>query len=148
MEEIIKEQEFTARFDEKKKRFRMNLIEFIIWLILLSFAFNYLKNHPAERTSMFAGIEVLFQRAEIFITNITGDDGGILEEKHQLERYYKELISTMENGKCADLATIDAANERYKDLINLNIDEYKQNIQVYQWYAGTYAAKIKENCSE
>gem|GEM_PF-6194668 len=30
MEEIIKEQEFTARFDEKKKRFRMNLIEFII----------------------------------------------------------------------------------------------------------------------
>ncbi len=147
MENTLQEEAFEVKFEEKKKRLRMNIIEFIIGLILLSFAFNYLKNHPAERTSMFAWIEVLFQRAEIFISNITGDNWTTLKEKHQLEKYYKELISTMENGKCADLQTIDSAKEKYKALLWIDIQTYKENIQVYQWYAGTYAAKIKENCS-
>ena len=92
MDKTLQEEAFQVKFEEKKKRLRMNIIEFIIGLILLSFAFNYLKNHPAERTSMFAWIEVLFQRAEIFISNITWDNWTALKEKHQLEKYYNRLM--------------------------------------------------------
>jgi hypothetical protein len=67
---------------------------------------------------MFAGVEVLFQRAEVFVTNLFGDDGSLLEDKHQLERYYKELIST--------------AKENYQALLSLDISAYKENLQVYQ----------------
>jgi hypothetical protein len=81
---------------------------------------------------MFAGIEVLFQRAEVFVSNLFGDDGSLLEDKHQLERYFKELISTMENGKCADKSTLDAAKEKYDTLISIDIETYKQNLQLYQ----------------
>jgi hypothetical protein len=32
--------------------------------------------------------------------------------------------------------------------LSLDISAYKENLQVYQWYAWTYAAKIKENCGQ
>ncbi len=148
MDISTKEQEYLDKFSERKSRLRMNLIEFIVWIILLSFAFNYLKSNPAERTSMFAWIEVLFQRAEVFVTNLFWDDWNLLQDKHQLERYYKELISTMENGECATRNTLDSAKEKYRDLLSMNVETYKANLQVYQGYAWTYAAKIKENCWE
>jgi len=148
MELSTKEQEYEVLYQQKKKRLRMNIVEFLLWLVLLVFAFNYLKSHPAERTSMFAWIEVLFQRAEVFVSNIFGEDGSLLQDKHQLERYYKELISTMENGDCADVATREAAREKYKMLQSIDMQTYKENLQLYQGYAWTYAAKIKENCGE
>ncbi len=148
MDISTKENEFQQKYLEKKSRLRMNIIEFLVWLLLLGFAFNYLKSHPAERTSMFAGIEVLFQRAEVFVWNLFWDDWNILQDKNQLERYYKELISTMQNGECADNATIVKAETMYRTLQNLSISQYKKELQVYQWYAGSYAAKIKENCWE
>ncbi len=146
MDISTKEHEYQVKYEEKKSRLRMNLIEFIIWLILLIFAFNYLKSHPAERTSMFAWIEVLFQRAEIFMWNIFWEDWDMLKDKQQLERYYKELISTMENGQCADAETIESAKERYSMLTSIDVESYKENLKLYQWFARSYATKIKENC--
>ncbi len=133
---------------EKKKRFRMNMVEFIIWCILLVIAFNYLKTHPAEKTSIFAGVEVLLQKAEVFLWNITGKNGEEVRKQHELERYFKELISTMDAWKCVNVKTLEQAKKRLESLESFSSEQFTKSRQVYEWYARSYATKIQESCSD
>lgn len=144
----LKHQELTERYAEKRKRIRMNVIELIIGLVLLTFAFNYLKSHPAERTSIFAWLEVLVDKVEVLVWSITGGNSESIKEKQQLERWYGELISTSENANCALPAEIEVAKRRLNELKKLSWSEYKQQMQKYQWYIRAYASKVTEECGE
>jgi len=143
-----KEQELEAKFVEKKWRVRMNIIELIIWLILLVFAFNYLKSHPAEKTSIFAGLEVMIEKVEVLFSNIRWWNGEYTKNKQQMQRWFGDLISTMKNGECMDATSITIAEKRLSDMQKLNAVQYKERIQEFQWYIKDYAAKVQENCGE
>lgn len=144
----VKHQELTEKYAEKKKRVRMNVIELIIGLVLLTFAFNYLKSHPAERTSIFAWLEVLVNKVEVMIWSVTGWNSEMIKEKQQLERWYDELISTSEKASCALPAEIEIAKRRLEELKSLKGSEYKKQMQKYQWYIRAYAQKVNEECGE
>ena len=146
MDVITKEMEYEQQLVEKKSRFRMNVLEFIVGCVLLVFAFNYMKNHEAERVSIFAGIEVLVQKAEVFLWNVFGWGGDMIKEKHRLEGYYKELISTMKNGDCAWVETLTDATVKYNALTNMSASEYETQRITYEKFARTYKVKIDESC--
>lgn len=139
--------EMRKSLQEKKKRFRMNVVEFIIWCILLVIAFNYLKTHPAEKTSIFAWVEVLIQKAEVFLGNITGKNWDEVKKQHNLERYFKDLISTMESGNCVDEKVLEQAKKRYESLQNFSSEQFVKSKQVYEWYARSFANKIQSSCN-
>ncbi len=146
MEISQKEQELRASLSEKKKRVKMNIIELVIWVILLVLAMNYLKTHPAEKTSIFSWFEILIEKVEVFFSWIFGNNSDYLENKHSLEKRFKELITTMEEGKCVDQETIDIAKTRYETLKKLTTQWYKENMQAYQWYARSYKGLIELQC--
>ncbi len=143
-----KEQELQEKYVEKKWRVRMNIIEMIVWLILLIFAFNYLKSHPAEKTSIFAGIEVMIDKVEVLISNIRWGNGEYTKNKQQMERMLSDLITTMKDGECLDTNSITIAEKRFSDMQSLSSSQYKERLQEFQWYVKDYAAKVQENCGE
>ncbi|USN54830.1 MAG: hypothetical protein H6765_10300 [Candidatus Peribacteria bacterium] len=63
--------ELQASYLKKKKKLPMNIVEFVIGAILLVFCINYLVDHPAEKSSIISGIEVLYQKARIFTSQLT-----------------------------------------------------------------------------
>ena len=143
-----KEQELQEKYIEKKWRVRMNIIEMIVWLILLIFAFNYLKSHPAEKTSIFAGIEVMIDKVEVLISNLRWGNGEYTKNKQQMERMLGDLITTMKSGECLDANSITIAEKRLSDMQALSSSLYKERLQEFQWYVKDYAAKVQENCGE
>jgi len=74
------------------------------------------QKHPAEKVSVFSGFEVMFQKAEIFVQNIFGQHGELLERKYSLEKYYKELIKMAENNKCMNVDNIKDLHDTYTNL--------------------------------
>ena len=49
----------------------MNLVEFLVGALLLVFCFSYLADHPAEKSSIMSGIQVLYQKVMIFTSQLT-----------------------------------------------------------------------------
>ena len=148
MDISIKEQEYLHALDMKKKRVRMNIVELIIWVALLVLCFNYLKTHPAEKTSIFAGIEVLTQKAQVFVSNVFGNKWDTLKDKYTLERRYKEVISTMEKWKCAEQDVIDEAKVRLESLKDLSASKFQEQQNAYKAYVSKVATKVSEDCGE
>jgi hypothetical protein len=81
-----KEQELRDALVKRKKRLGSNLVEFFVGCILLVFAFNYLKGHPAERTSIFAGLEVMVQNVEVRLAKMFEGDGEMLSQKKKFQK--------------------------------------------------------------
>lgn len=102
--------------NEEKKELKKNFIKFAIWIVLLLISWSYVQKHPAEKVSVFSGFEVMFQKAEIFVQNIFGQHGELLERKYSLEKYYKELIKMAENNKCMNVDNIKDLHDTYTKL--------------------------------
>ncbi len=102
--------------NEEKKELKKNFIKFAIWIVLLLISWSYVQKHPAEKVSVFSGFEVMFQKAEIFVQNIFGQHGELLERKYSLEKYYKELIKMAENNKCMNVDNIKDLHDTYTNL--------------------------------
>ncbi|HRX63494.1 MAG TPA: hypothetical protein P5060_00090 [Candidatus Absconditabacterales bacterium] len=102
--------------NEEKKELKKNFIKFAIGIVLLLISWSYVQKHPAEKVSVFSGFEVMFQKAEIFVQNIFGQHGELLERKYSLEKYYKELIKMAENNKCMNVDNIKDLHDTYTNL--------------------------------
>jgi hypothetical protein len=79
-------------YDKKRKKLSMNVIEFLVGGLLLAFCFNYLADHPAEKSSIVSGIDVLYQKVRVFVSHLTSGKGKLLERKFEMERGFNELI--------------------------------------------------------
>jgi len=131
----------------EKKQFKRNWIKFVIWIILLLMSWSYIQKHPAEKVSVFSGFEVLFQKTEVFVQNLFGDHGDLLERKYSMEKYYNELIKMAENNKCLDVETIKEMQDTYHNLKKEKMDTLESILPEYIKKAYEYDNVVKEdNC--
>lgn len=122
---------------EIKKTFIGNIVKFIIWGILLSISFIYLQNHPAEKASVFSWFEVMYQRVEVFVRWIFGNDSELLKQKHSLERYYEEMIRMAEDKKCIDVSII-------KELNTLSASLKKEKLKTFEYVLPDYVRTARK----
>jgi hypothetical protein len=131
--------------NEERKQLRKNLIKFTIWIVLLLMSWSYIQKHPAEKVSVFSWFEVLFQKAEVFVQNIFGEHGDLLERKYSMEKYYKELIKMAENNKCMDLSDIREIQDTYKNLKHEKRDNLESVLPDYTKKAYEYDNVVKNS---
>lgn len=132
---------------EEKNFIRNNLIKLIIGLILLGFSWSYIQNHPAEKSSIFSGFQVLWQRAVVYVHKITNTNSEAFQKKYDYEKTYVELINMAENKKCVDPEVLTEINESYIKLKKEGIKTLDENLPQYIRDANKYKNMI-DNCSK
>ena len=130
-----------------KKKLRNNVIELVIWLVLLWMCYVYIQNHPAEKISFFSWYKVIYQQSEIFFQNIFGHNGEWLKQKYSLESYYQVMITQAEEKPCVDPEVVKDLHETYAALQNepKNTLDYKLQIYIDKQYK--FDEELRKDCS-
>ena len=129
---------------EKKKRLKVNILEFFVWLILWWFCWSYLQTHPAEKTALLTGIKVITQKVNIWFSA----EGDVLKQKYDLERNFEEVISLGKWSSC--LAPLDLVDLRrkYKMLQSLSAEEFMKEKGSYMGTVWSMYRKIQSACKK
>lgn len=127
---------------EERVFIKRNLVKLIIGLILLWFSFFYIQNHPAEKSSIFSGFQVLWQRAVVYVHKVTNTNSEAFQKKYDYEKTYDELINMAENKKCTDPAIVTEIHETYLSLKKEGINTLEENLPGYIRKANEYKNMI------
>jgi len=132
---------------EEKSFIKKNLIKLVIGLILLGFSFSYIQNHPAEKSSIFSGFEVLWQRVVVYVHKVTNTNSEAFQKKYDYEKTYQELINMAENKECVDPAVLTEISETYLKLKKEGIKTLEENLPGYIRKANEYKHMI-DDCTK
>ena len=129
-----------------KKKLIHNLIELVIWLILLGMCYFYIQNHPAEKVSFFSWYKVIYQQTEIFFQNLFGKNGERLRQKYNLESYYQVMITQAEEKPCVDPEIVKDLHKTYKELQDEPKNTLEHRLQYYIEKQYEFNAELREDC--
>lgn len=129
-----------------KKRLIHNLIELVIWSVLLWMSYGYIQTHPAEKISFFSWYKVIYQQTEIFFQNIFGKNWEILRQKYNLESYYQVLITLSEEKPCIDPAVVTDLHETYEKLLDEPKNTLEHTLQYYVDKQYEFDDKLRGEC--
>lgn len=138
----------NEEFGDRKKKFTMNLVEFLIWAALLVFCFSYLQSHPAEKSSLFSWTEAIIQKVKINISQWTKGHWWELAWQFQLERTFDEILNTWIMWKCLSWDEIEKIQRAVEKLKALDVQEFLKQEKAYKTVAEIYYKKVKEQCNE
>ena len=114
-----------------KKKLIHNLIELVIWCVLLWMCYGYIQTHPAEKISFFSWYKVIYQQTEIFFQNIFGKNWELLRQKYNLESYYQVLITLSEEKPCIAPEIVTDLHETYEKLQDEPKNTLEHTLQYY-----------------
>ena len=129
-----------------KKNFFNNLIELVIWLILLWMCYGYLQTHPAERISFFSWYKVIYQQTEIFFQNLFGKNWELLKQKYNLESYYQALITLSEEKPCIDPEIVEDLHKTYSALVDEHKSTLNRTLQYYIDKQYEFDDELRKSC--
>ena len=130
-----------------KKKLVHNVIELIIWLILLGMSYVYIQSHPAEKVSFFSWYKVIYQQSEIFFQNLFGKNWDLLRQKYNLESYYQVMITLAEEKRCVDSEVVKELHETYAALQNEPNNTLEHRLQYYVDKQYELDEELKKDCS-
>ena len=129
-----------------KKKLIHNLIELVIWCVLLWMCYGYIQTHPAEKISFFSGYKVIYQQTEIFFQNIFGKNGELLKQKYNLESYYQALITLSEEKPCVDSEIVTDLHETYEKLQKEPKNTLEHTLDYYVRKQYEFDDELKQEC--
>ena len=129
-----------------KKKLVNNLIELIIWLILLWMCYCYLQSHPAEKISFFSWYKVIYQQTEIFFQNLFGHNWEWLRQKYSLESYYQVMITQAEEKPCVDSEVVKDLHETYEALLKEPKNTLENRLYYYIQKQSDFDEELRKDC--
>ena len=129
-----------------KKKFIHNLVELLIWFILLWMCYWYIQTHPAEKISFFSWYKVIYQQTEIFFQNVFGRNGELLKQKYNLESYYQVLITLSEEKPCIDADIVADLHATYEALQNEPKNTLEHTLDYYIDKQYDFDEELKKEC--
>jgi len=129
-----------------KKKLMHNLIELVIWCVLLWMCYGYIETHPAEKISFFSWYKVIYQQTEIFFQNIFGKNGDLLKQKYNLESYYQVMITLSEEKPCIDAEVIEDLHATYEALQDEPKNTLEHTLEYYIAKQYEFDEKLRKEC--
>lgn len=139
--------EYQHEFITKKAQAFSNIIEFAIGMILLTFCWFYLQTHPAEKVSLFSGMEVMRQKVQVLFSSMSAEDAKLFEQKQQLEKTMQEIVLLSKENTCVDAQARKNIEESFSRLKNMDLEMYKKQHKAFNTVVSLYYTKVKEDCS-
>lgn len=144
----IEREEYMHEFATKKAQAFSNIIEFTIGTILLAFCRFYLQTHPAEKVSLFSGVEVMWQKVQIWFSQMSVEDADMLNQKHNLEKTMQEIVLLSRENSCVDAEVKENIAESFARLQAMDLETYKKQQKAFNTVVSLYYTKVKEACDE
>ena len=138
--------EYAHEFFTKKAQALSNIIEFFIWAILLVFCWFYLQTHPAEKVSLFSGVEVMWQKVQIWFSQMSAEDATLLEQKNSLEKTMQEIVLLSKENTCVDEETKKSIVDSFSRLQAMDLETYKKQHRAFNTVVSLYYTKVKSDC--
>jgi hypothetical protein len=135
-------------FQVKKTQAFSNIIEFCIGAILLVFCWFYLQTHPAEKISLFSGVEVMWQKVQIWFSQMPAEDATLLQQKNNLEKTMQEIVLLSKENTCLDADTRKSIADSYGRLQAMDLETYKNQHRAFNTVVSLYYTKVKTACDE
>ena len=129
-----------------KKKLVHNLIELVIWLVLLWMCYGYIQSHPAEKVSFFSWYKVIYQQSEIFFQNLFGHNWEWLKQKYDLESYYQVMITQAEEKPCIDADVVKDLHETYEKLQKEPKKTLEHTLHEYIEKQYIFGEELKKDC--
>lgn len=129
-----------------KRKLLKNLIQLVIGIIFLFFSYQYLTQHPAEKTSIVSWVTILSQKVKVMFYSMFSDEWSTLDEKYKVERNFREILSTMDNSKCLTIQDYQEVKNKLDSIQDMNIEQYKINKYDIFNFMNIYMAKINKQC--
>lgn len=142
----IELEEYEHEFITKKTQAFSNIIEFLIWAILLVFCRFYLQTHPAEKISLFSGVEVMWQKMQVRVSQMSPEDATLLEQKHSLEKTMQEIVLLSKENSCVDAQTKSNIVDSFSRLQAMDLETYKKQQRAFNTVVNLYYTKVKSDC--
>jgi len=136
----------TSEKKAMKRKLIHNLIELVIWLVLLGMCYGYLQTHPAEKISFFSWYKVIYQQTEIFFQNIFWKNWEWLRQKYSLESYYQVMITQAEEKPCVNSEIVKDLHETYNDLQHEPKNTLEHKLQYYIEKQYEFDAELRKDC--
>lgn len=146
--EILELEETKHEYAELKSKLLVNLVEFIVWVVLLSFCYMYLQSHPAEKTSLFSWVDVIVQKVKIFFTDITWGNWEDVEAKYKLEQTFDEILSLAKSWDCLSSTELEKAEKASTVLKAMELEEFLEKERTFRTTASLYYTKARKACSK
>lgn len=141
---IIQLWELTQKYQEKKKKLTINIIEWLVGGVLLFFCMQYLQQHPAEKVALLSGFEVISQKVHVFFADKSQD----LQGKYDLERSFAEVISLAKEWACINETALQEIENRLTALQNMDSVTYENQKEVFMNYLRSQYLLVKKACSK
>jgi hypothetical protein len=141
-------EETKHEYAELKSKLLVNVVEFIVWVILLVFCFMYLQSHPAEKTSLFSWIDVIGQKVKIFFVNLTWWNAEDVEAKFKLEQLFDEILSTSQWSNCLSESERDTVVRITAGIKALSVEEFLENERAFRRSWSKYYRMVTEECGD
>ena len=130
----------------QKKKFKTNVIQLVIGVILLLICSIYLIWNPAEKDSIISGISVMKEKVIIWIESIKTWQDDLIEKKYALQRYMNDINTLVEQSSCASEKVKTDLEYIAEWLNNDSLEELLKNFSDYVTRVYDIDASIKEDC--
>lgn len=142
----ISNQKVMELYKKRIKKLPMNIIECIVGIALLVLCYNYIQTHPAEKSSLLTGIDVLVQKFRVNVMNVKNWQWEDVQRKFELMRRYDEILSTALQGNCLDESDVEKIRTARKSLEDMSAGEFLEKESAYSTVSKMYYTKVKSNC--
>lgn len=143
---LSSEEEEENKEIDKVKRFRFNLLQLFVWLVLLFFSFRYLSENDAERASLIKWLEIIYQKIQIFGRWFLWGEAQSLESQFTMEKSFEQLMSSYQESTCRDWKYYNEIVSKYNELKNLKSEDFAKKQDHYSIFLSQYYRNFKEGC--
>ncbi len=130
-----------------KRKIIVNIIELILWSIMLFICYCYVTLNSAEKTNFISGLDVLKHKVEILFGNVIGKwDSSQAQAQQSMIRNYREILLFAKEKACTISVSIPQVETFVREISELSPIEYMKK----EIYYSTQAAKLfneLEKCS-
>lgn len=88
----------------------------------------------------------MVERAHVIWYQITGRNSLMLNEKYKLEKFYKEMMRTIQDAQCFDQFSYDLIDKKYQQLVNTSLEDFAVYQAEFNNFAYERDQKIEAQC--
>jgi hypothetical protein len=115
---------------------------------LLVFCWFYLQTHPAEKVSLFSGVEVMWQKVQIWFSQMPAEDATLLEQKNSLEKTMQEIVLLSKENSCVDEEAKKQIANFFSNLQSMDLETYKIKNRAFNSVVSLTYKKLKSDCEK
>lgn len=128
-----------------KKKVIINIIELVLWAIMLYICYLYISLNSAEKINFLSGMDVFKQKVVMWVGNLVGKwNSSQAEVQQSMIRTYKEILSFAKEKNCNTSFSMLQVETFITEISGLSPIEYAQKEAYYTNHAAQLYNELKK----